>query len=215
MAKGSGWANWIARRGAGGISSRRRRDVGEPGTSAESLSSFAETSPGPVAVALFEQNLIAYDKTGKLAVQRDQVKEAARKFVKESQTTEYDRGYLVDSMRERVRERGGNISYRQAENLINSEYAEKSRAIQLASSVGKVRLTEAQDRRLKQVERGGYLDFVYSQYASGNRGTLQGVKNESTSGGRSDSQMLDFRAMRNESSVSYETYEHGARRYAG
>jgi hypothetical protein len=52
----------------------------------------------------------------------------------------------------------------------------RTTAIRAAAKVGKVTLTEAQERRLNEIEQGRYLDLVYGQFKSGERGTLLGVK---------------------------------------
>ena len=138
-------------------------DRGRPGATLESLTTFVENSNGPLAQALndFERPLVGYDNSGQLIIRRENVRDAARLFVSDSQKFQYGRDYLVSLAQQQAAENGVILTLNQTERLVNQQYATQARAIQLASNVGNVRLTEAQRNRLQRAVDGDYLDMVY------------------------------------------------------
>jgi hypothetical protein len=147
------------------------------------LGHFAETSNGPVARSLWDQGLVDYNNQGQIVVNKEATKEAAAALVAETRDASLPRDYIVASYRDL---RGVEGSDRRVENRINAEMSDKARAIQIAAQVGGVRFTEAQSRYLQDVSAGKYLALKYSQFASGNRGTLQGVARERGGSARSE-----------------------------
>lgn len=192
MAKASGWANWNTRSQSG-----RGRDLELP-TNREELGKFAETSPGPVANKLFEEKVIQYNDKGEVVVNRAVVESRARRFVEETRDATYSKNYVVRSYQEEAHERGETLTERQAENAYNREQAARARAILLAAQIGKVRLTEAQERRLEETSRGKYLELIYSQYKSGERGTVVGVKDKNARGRSTSEEATRTREFRRE-----------------
>lgn len=149
-------------------------DRGRPGATLESLTTFVENSNGPLAQALndFERPLVGYDNRGQLIVRRENVRDAARLFVSDSQNFQYGRDYLVSLAQQQAANNGVTLTIDQTERLINQQYATQARAIQLTANVGDVRLTDAQRNRLQRAVDGGYLDMVYSREGSA-RGSLR------------------------------------------
>jgi hypothetical protein len=192
MAKASGWANWSARQRSG-----RARDRELP-TNREELEQFAENSPGPVANKLFEEKVIKYNDKGEIVVDRAVVEARAKRFVEDSRDATYSKDYVVRAYQEEARERGETLTTRQAENAYNREQAARARAILVAAEVGKVKLTEAQERRLKETSEGNYLRLVYNQYKSGERGTVIGVKDKNARGRSTSEEASRFRDFRRE-----------------
>jgi hypothetical protein len=192
MAKASGWANWSARQQSG-----RGRDLELP-TNKDELEKFAENSPGPVANKLFEEKVIQYNDKGEIVVNKAVVQSRAKRFVEDSRDATYNKDYVVRATQEEARERGENLTKRQAENSYNRDQAARAKAILVAAQVGRVRLTEAQERRLKETAEGNYLTLVYSQYKSGDRGTVIGVKDKNARGRSMSEDAQNMRAFRRE-----------------
>jgi len=172
MSKLSNWANWRRRYGQ----YQQATDPALP-THHKDLDRFAETSKGPVNRALFDQGLIEYNNQGQFVVNRSEVQAQAREYVKYTQDATYSRDYLVSSYQE-VTPGAEHINKAAAERGLNKHEAAKAKAILLAADLGKVNLTDAQRTRLQTVAEGGYLDLVYNQYGSGDRGTLAPKKKE-------------------------------------
>ncbi len=85
------------------------RDTGSPGSTAESLNAFLDNSRGPLAQQLLdaEMGLTTLDfDTGAVAVDPDAVKEAAKRFVQESQNIQYGKDYLLDLVQEQAAANG-------------------------------------------------------------------------------------------------------------
>lgn len=160
------------------IDSRRAEtDVASVDTQSE-FTAFAERNSGPIAHHLFDQDLIEYDDRGELAVKKEKVKEAAEQQIREIRAAVDAREQIVQYEKEAAANAGQILTTKSAEARINRREAARAQAILLAAKIGKVKLTEAQERRLNIVAQGQYLDHVYSQYKSGDRGTALGVKHE-------------------------------------
>lgn len=144
---------------------------------------WAEHSKHPVVGSLWDHRMIDYDKTGKIVVRPENVKEAARRLVVDHKDATLPRDYLVGLYKE---QRGleGNIEH--AEGKLNREKAQHAQSIALAAHLGNVKLTPAQHEHVSSVAEGNYLKGKYSQYASGDRGTLQGPAKERGASKRSD-----------------------------
>jgi len=176
VAKTSGYANY-RKKGYGPF--KRARDLPLPQTKNE-ITGFAENSKGPVAAALFEEDLIEYSEGGVISVKNERVAQRAKDYVVETQLTAQTSKRSVIDAEARNLERLGvtGITDKVAANSINRQEAHKARAILTAAQVGGVKLTPAQSERLSRAAGGRFLDLVYAQYESGERGTLQGVKQE-------------------------------------
>lgn len=155
---------------------RRLQNVDSINTPDE-LNRFAYEQTGSVNSALLENDLAEVNDDGEFVVNKGNVKKEARKYVDYTQRfPEYPRDYINDLRREEAAAAGRPLTRQGAERQINREEAAKARAILLAARVGKVELTEAQRQRLERVDRGEFLDMVYGQYKSGDRGTIEGPK---------------------------------------
>jgi hypothetical protein len=108
--------------------------------------------------------LVDYDDDWNLRLQPENIRNAARVFVRESQDIQYSRDYIVDLMIQQAQERG--VRVENPEEFFNQQYSYQARAILRASDLANVRLTEAQNRRLNTALRGGYLDMVYTTDSS-------------------------------------------------
>jgi len=172
MSKLSNWKNWRRRYGQ----YQRATDPALPAHERD-LERFAEKSRGPINRALFDQGLVEYNNQGQMVVNRSEVAAQAREYVKYTQDATYSRDYLVSSYQE-VTPGAEHINKAVAERGLNKHEAARAKAILLAADLGKVNLTDAQQQRLKTVANGGYLDLVYNQYTSGDRGTLAPKKKE-------------------------------------
>lgn len=176
MAKASGYANY-KKKGYGPF--KRARDLPLPQTKNE-ITGFVEQSKGPVAEALFAEDLITYSEGGVIAVKPERVAQRAKDYVVETQLSAQTSKRSIIDAETRNLERLGvtGVTDKVAINSINRQEATKAKAILTAAQVGGVKLTEAQQERLRRAAGGRFLDLVYSQYESGERGTLQGVKQE-------------------------------------
>ena len=139
----------------------------------DTLQYAVEDSAGNVQYALFDLDLVDYDENVKLYVKTENTKQAAAAKVKQTQSAaEAPRSYYVNSVKNQAAASGRLISNRTAEQRINRAEAVEATAILVAARSGGVRLTPAQTERLTKIADGGYLDIVYSQYKSGDKGTL-------------------------------------------
>ena len=142
-------------------------DTGKPGESIADLRAFLRDSDGPLARAMFDETgLLDYTADG-YVINRDGVRESARRFVRESQDITYSRDIIISYARQQAAGNGVIVRTQlEAEGLVNQQYARQADAILSAARIGRVRLTEAQYRRLGSAFDGGYLDMVYSREGS-------------------------------------------------
>lgn len=161
-------------------------DKGAPGDSPASLNTFMQQSRGPLATALRdpEAGLLELDwDTDQYSIRKDGVQSAAKRFVAESLDIQYGKDYLLSVMRENAAARGVTLSDSQLERLYNQEYGTKARAIMTAARIGRVRLTEAQLRRLETAVDGEYLNMVYSREGSESGSLVNAVERRQRSRG--------------------------------
>ncbi len=145
------------------------RDSGRPGDNADSLNNFVSNSNGPLASAFRngETNLMYQDfNTDKWIIDPDNTQLAARNFVAESQNIQYGKDYLVSVVQQQAASNGVTVDMKGAEQLYNDAYKYRAQAIQTAASIGNVRLSEAQARRLEIASQGQYLNMVYTTQSS-------------------------------------------------
>lgn len=210
MSKTSGWDNWRKRYNPDNYRqfSKRGTDQALP-TDREGLEQFAESDrQGPVARELWNQELVEYNDKAQIVVNRSEVQAQARSFVKDTQDASYPRDYLVKLYKEQT-PGAQQINDAAAEQGLNRHYAAKAKAILTAAEVGKVQLTESQRERLQRAADGEYLALKYSQYKSGDRGTLVGVKKEVLKARSEDARQLADERRR----IFYtEIYRYGGRR---
>lgn len=148
-------------------------DVGMPGSTVESLNTFLNKSEGPLARALkgmddddFEHSLLNINfDTDQWEVNKANVKYQADVFLQESRyVVNYSHNYLRDMIVSKAAESGLQIDkLLDADALYNRDYQYKARAILTTAEVGKVKLTDAQRRRLNQAAEGNYLDMVLTE----------------------------------------------------
>ena len=105
--------------------------------------------------------LVTYDEQFALSVNRGNVRESAKRFVRESMDFQYGKDYLVDTLMGFARDNG--IEVGDPEEFYNQQYAYQAHAILAAARIGNVRLTEPQRRRLNTAVNGNYLDMVYNE----------------------------------------------------
>lgn len=151
-----------------------RADRGTPGNTLESLNAFVNGGDGPVATALkdFDMGLLELDfMTDAWTVNAQNVRDAAKRFVVESQDIQYGRDYLLSLVQQQAAENGVTLSLQQAAAVYNRQFAAQAQAIQSAALIGRVRLTEAQMRRLQTAIGGDYLSMVCTTESS-TRGSL-------------------------------------------
>ena len=134
-----------------------------------------------MARALWDQELIDYDEHGKVVVNRNQVQAEAREFVRDTQDASYPKDYIIKSYKDTT-PGAEHISDQAAEGRVNRYYADKAQAVLTVAQIGNVKLTDAQRERLQGVADGKYLEMKYSQYRSGDRGTLLKKKKERRAG---------------------------------
>lgn len=148
-------------------------DTGTPGTTLSSLETFLADSTGPLANAIsdIDRQLIGFDANANFAINRDNVRSAAKQFVVESRDIQYGRDYIVELVKERARQNGVTLTDINGEQLYNQYMANRAQAIQTVAEIGNVRLTEAQRTRLNRAIGGDYLDMVYTTESS-ERGSL-------------------------------------------
>lgn len=168
------------------VNGLKPRDIGSPGRTLQSLERFIENSHGPLADAMtdIDMNMIGFDANANFAINRANVSDAAKKFVRESQDIQYGKDYMVSLVVDQARRNGVNVSGLDGEKLYNDYMANRAQAIRTLAGIGNVRLTEAQQRRLQTAERGGWLDMVYTTESS-KRGSLanRAMPNRGRSGG--------------------------------
>lgn len=148
-------------------------DVGTPGKTVDSLTAFLDNSEGALARALkgiddddFEHGLLNINfDTDKWEVNKDNVKYQADMFLNESRyMVNYNKTYLLEMVQERLTANGIAVTDPfQLEEIYNRDYAYKARAILTAADIGKVRLTDAQRRRLNEGADMGYLNMVLTE----------------------------------------------------
>jgi hypothetical protein len=210
MSKASGWNRWRAR-----YNPQSRRNFSQRGRDQElpkdreSLERFAESDrQGPVARELWNQELVEYNDKAEIVVNQSEVQAQARSIAKDTQDASYPREYIVKLYKEQT-PGAENLNTQDAERAVNRHYAAKAQAVLTAAEVGKVKLTDAQRERLQRVANGEYLNVKYSQYKSGDRGTLVGVKKEVLK-----ARSQDARAMADERRRDFyeNVYKHGGGR---
>src|SRR6185369_2738273 len=154
MSKESGWARWTRRYAK---KNRRGRDLKLPLRSLDDLYEFADKSRGPIQVALWDQDLVGFNERG-FAVDKQRVKQAAEYLQRGSKDASYPKQYLIGDVYEQAKAAGETISKKTAERRFNQEFAAKAKAVRLAAKLGQVDLTAAQQKRLREIERGRFLD---------------------------------------------------------
>ncbi len=182
--KDSGWSSWSHRYGK----YRRGRDLSVKDRRAGDLGQFAVKSRGPVQAELWESELVGYTDSGAVAVDPERVKRQADQLQRESKDRSYDKDYLVRSELEDAWNRGESITKQTAERRYNQKQAVRARAVLFAAKAGKVDLTRAQRERLQDIERGRYLDLVYS---GSDKGTLYQPKKRGGRGNEADQARAD------------------------
>jgi hypothetical protein len=126
-------------------------------------------SNGPLANAFRDpETALMYQdfNTDRWIVDPDNTRDAAKNFVAESQNIQYGKDYLVSIVQQQAAANGVNVDMKGAEQLYNDAYRYRAQAIQTASNIGNVRLTEAQQRRLDIASQGQYLNMVYTTQSS-------------------------------------------------
>lgn len=145
------------------------KDKGTPGTTIESLNKFLDNSRGPLAGQIMDYEMglttLNFD-TGAVAIDPSGVKDAAKRFVAESQNIQYGKDYILSLVKDQAAANGVNVSGAAVEKLMNAQYATQAKAILTTASIGNVKLTEAQIRRLTETEKGNYLNIVYTTTSS-------------------------------------------------
>lgn len=144
-------------------------DTGIPGKTVAELTKFLNASDGPLARMMKSNELGMTDLdwgTDEYTINKPRVKELAKQFVSESQNIQYGKDYLMSLVQQDMAERGVEINQDTAEQVYNDFYATRAEAIYTASQIGEVKLTEAQERRLKQAMTSSYLDMVYTTESS-------------------------------------------------
>lgn len=134
------------------------RDNGIPGDTLESLQSFLETSNGPLANELW--GYVGYAPDATIQITGD-VRDAAKRFVEETMDWKVSKSYILENIRYAAEQNGVIVTEKQAERLGNQDAATRARAILTLARTGKIRLTEAQQRRLNEAADGNYLNMVY------------------------------------------------------
>jgi hypothetical protein len=142
------------------------------------VGSLAETSTGPIATQLWERDLVSYDENANIKVQPEKVKAAVTEFMSDSRNADLPRADLVGFAQADAAAAGRPIDKATAERRLNRREAARAQAILLSANEGKVKLTPAQTERLERAAKGEYLDMVYSQYKSGDRGRILGERKE-------------------------------------
>jgi hypothetical protein len=145
-----------------------KRETGSrPASEAELREWLFENEDTPVGRELISDELnltAAGPETGwKLGINKQGVKESAKVFVSESQDFQYGRDYIISLTQERAAEQGITVTKAGAERLYNENQAAKADAILLASNIGGVTLTEAQQRRLEAARSGLALETTYNE----------------------------------------------------
>jgi hypothetical protein len=174
----------------GGPVQKGVRNIADPYT----LAFVVNKTHGNVVNSLFEQDLVDYADNGALIIKKENIKSNAAAKVKQTQAAaERPRSYWINDIRQEAAASGRLISYKAAENRVNRAEAVEATAILVAARSSDTKLTPVQYERLEKIADGGYLDLVYGQYKSGDRGTFAGTKvkerrasNEATPAARED-----------------------------
>lgn len=163
------------------------RDIGKPGKTEDSLATFLNNSNGPLALA-FKQSefgIVQEDWiTGAWAIEPQNVKDAAKQFVVESQNIQYGRDYILSLVQAEAASNGVTVDLKGAANLYNQQYGYQAQAIRTAADIAGIKLTDAQQRRLDSAIAGNYLSIVYTTQSS-LTGSLENStrRDKGTSGG--------------------------------
>lgn len=144
------------------------RDRGKPGTTEESVTKFADSSPGPVASMMWANNLLRYDAAGELRIDRAGVKkEVASINATGVNTREYPREkyeqYAVEST---------GLTKRKAVNASDREMKVRAQAVLIAAKAAGVEVTPAQKRILNPLAEGRFTQTVYGKKGEHDEGTL-------------------------------------------
>lgn len=160
------------------------RDRGKPGNTEQSLTTFADSSLGPVASMLWTQDLLAFDAEGELRVSPSGVRAAVENLkATVVSTREYDKatftGYAVEAT---------GLTPKRALNATDREFKAKAQAVLLAAKAADVPISPADKRILNPLAEGRFLETVYGKKGQYEEGTLVSrAKARRTSGGWRDS----------------------------
>lgn len=187
-------------------------DKGSPGNTRESLNEFLEKSNGPLAGALVGEPgerspLVEFGDDGSFAVNKANVRTRAAEFVRDSMDSTYPKDYLIKLARDKARDNGVTLDEAEAERLYNDEYATKAKAILAAARIGDIKLSEPQQRRLKDAERGRYLDMQYGS-PDRERGSLANAAARQRKPG-SYARTAEARAIQQQRRREFMEYVHG------
>lgn len=156
--KPSGWSAWNHKQGHSSVYDRHH--------ASGNLDRFAGSSH-EVASRMRSLGMAEKDEIfGDVTYNRAKVEKEAKLFVRDSQDAEMDRQSFASTFRTAR----GQLPV-DAERAVNHDMAVTARAILTAAKLSNAKLTDAQTRRLETASKGGYLNMVYRQYSSGDKGT--------------------------------------------
>ncbi len=139
----------------------------------QALETFAEANKHSVAKHLWNHDMVEYSKEGKLVVNPENTKAAAAALVRDTKDATVSKDYLISGSRSL---NGYSGSDQDVARSINRDKSQHAQAVLMAAHVGDVKLTDSQNRTMQSLAKGNYLNEKYSQYASGDRGTLLGPR---------------------------------------
>ena len=145
------------------------RDRGKPGTTEKSLTTFADSSLGPVASMLWTQRLLDFDADGQLRVNPAKVRDAVENLTATVVSTrEYDKetftGYAVEAT---------GLTAKRALNATDREFKAKAQAVLLAAHAAGVANSPADKRILNPLAEGRFTETVYGKKGQHEGGTLR------------------------------------------
>ena len=145
-----------------------RADRGKPGKTAESVVRFADSSPGPVAGQLVQQELVTYNARGELELNSRRIGPAIEQVKAELVSA---REYPREEFAALAGEATG-LTPRQAMNAEARTYQARVEAIYAAAEATGHKISPADKRILNPLREGRYTDVLYGKQGQYEGGTL-------------------------------------------
>lgn len=145
-----------------------RADRGKPGRTAESVVRFADSSPGPVATQLVQQELVDYNARGELELNARRIGPSVEVIKAELVSA---REYPREEFAALAGEATG-LSPRQALNAETRTYQARVEAIYAAAEATGHKISPTDKRILNPLREGRFVDVLYGKQGQYEGGTL-------------------------------------------
>lgn len=166
MGRGARSTYYITRYGVDLVALPKDRKA--PGETVQQLIQFAESSPGPVASALFDRQFLRYNAAGQLEVDPVQVRREIENIKIELVSTREEPKERIEQLLSETLQ----LPTAQAWRVETHTQQARVQAIYAAAKAAQVDISPAEKRILNPIKEGRYLDVLYGKQGQYEGGTL-------------------------------------------